>query len=93
MNDQKIELKASDDELKGHYANAMQISHSEQEFILDFLLIHPPVGQLVSRVITSPAHAKRIAEAIQENVKKYESNFGKLDASDDSHPGIGFKLK
>lgn len=91
MNDQKIELKASDDELKGRYANAMQISHSQQEFVLDFLLIHPPVGQLTSRIITSPAHAKRIAAAIQDNIKKYESSFGKIDTSEEPKSGIGFK--
>ena len=79
MNQPKpIQIKASDEDLKGKYANAMQVSHSSDEFTLDFFNLSPPVGQMVSRVITSPGHMKRIVSALQENIQKYEARFGPI---------------
>ena len=73
-----IQIKASDEDLKGRYANAMQVSHSSEEFTLDFFNLTPPAGQLVSRIITSPGHMKRILSALQENIAKYEAKFGPI---------------
>lgn len=75
---QQMQIKADDDVLKGVYANALQISHTKDEVIFDFLNIVPPQGQMVSRVMTSPGHAKRILNALNDNLKKYEAQFGKL---------------
>lgn len=75
-NQQQIQLKATDEILQGKYSNAMQIAHNKEEFIMDFILVHPPVGQLQDRVITSPAHAKRILKALAENITRYENQFG-----------------
>jgi hypothetical protein len=86
----QINIKATDEELRGHYANAMQVAHTKEEVILDFLTIVPPHGQLVSRVITSPAHAKRIVTALSENIKTYEKNYGPLEPSQDRSHEIGF---
>ncbi len=74
----QLPIKASDEDLKGRYANAMQISHTPEEFIFDFLNMAPPAGQLVSRIITNPGHAKRILAALQDNIVKYEARFGKI---------------
>lgn len=74
----QISIKASDEDLKGRYANAMQIVHSSEEFTLDFFNLTPPAGQLVARVITSPGHIKRILSALQENIAKYEAKFGPI---------------
>jgi len=73
-----ISIKASDEDLKGKYANAMQVSHSSEEFTLDFFNLAPPAGQLVSRIITSPGHMKRIVSALIDNIAKYEEKFGKI---------------
>jgi hypothetical protein len=73
-----IQIKASDEDLKGRYANAMQVSHGSDEFTLDFFNLTPPAGQLVARVITSPGHMKRILSALQENIAKYEAKFGPI---------------
>ena len=33
---------------------------------------------LRSRVIVAPAHAKRILRALEDNVRRYEANFGPI---------------
>ena len=72
----KIEFPS---ELKGGaYCNLLRITHTKEEFIMDFMMITPPVGTVVSRVIMSPGHMKRTFSALQENLKKYEKNIGKI---------------
>lgn len=88
---QQIPIKVTDEELKGHYANALSISHNATEFYLDFMLLHPPAGQLVDRIITNPGHMKRILIALEENVKIYEKKFGSIDQAEEPKGGIGFK--
>ena|ERR1700722_4674250 len=73
---QQIQIKVNDDVLKGVYANIMQVAHTPEEFILDFMNIIPPTGSLNARVIISPGHMKRIVSALQENLKRYEEQFG-----------------
>jgi len=71
MAGEKKELKVHiPNELKGGvYANNMVVSHTKEEFILDFMVIAPPEGALTSRVIVSPGHMKRIFEALRDNIK------------------------
>ena len=85
-----MQIKASDDALRGVYANALQISHTKEEVIFDFMSLLPPQGQLISRVITSPAHAKRIWVALSDNLKKYEAQFGAVEPSPEPKQAIGF---
>lgn len=90
-NQQQINIKATDETMKGHYANNVMIAHSREEFILDFMNIFPPQGQLVSRVIVSPGHAKRLLKALEENIKKYEAQHGGItEAQQPVTGGIGF---
>ena len=63
----------------GVYANNMSVAHTREEFIMDFLMAAPPAGAVTARVITSPGHMKRIIAALQDNLKKYEETFGKLE--------------
>ena len=87
----QIQIKAKDEELKGNYSNAMQVVHTKEEFILDFFLLSPPEGVLASRIITSPSHLKRMVKALQENLEKYESKFGKIEETGVNEPPIGFQ--
>lgn len=91
-NEQKkqVQIKAADEKLKGEYSNMMQILHTKEEFVLDFLNVFPPTGTLNSRIIVSPGHFKRMVRAMQDNLKKYESQFGKLEESESPKP-IGFQ--
>ncbi len=88
---QQIQVKVSDEVLKGSYANMAQIAHTKEEFVLDFLNIMPPQGVVTARVYLSPAHAKRLAAAFADNVKKYEGAFGKIDEGTAQAPEIGFQ--
>ncbi len=90
---QQIQVKASDEVLKGQYANMMQVGHSGEEFVLDFMNLLPPTGQLVSRVIVSPSHFKRLLGAMQENLKRYESEFGTISLAVVPDQKIGFKTE
>jgi hypothetical protein len=75
----------------GAYANNMFITHTREEFILDFMMISPPAGTVTARVITSPGHLKRIVAALADNLKKYESKFGKItQAAEPDKPALGF---
>ena len=87
---QQIQIKATDEVLRGIYANALQISHTKDEVVFDFLSLFPPQGNLVSRVVTSPSHAKQILAALEDNLKKYEAQHGKLTASTAPAQDFGF---
>ena len=72
----EINVKIPDAWLGGKYANMMQVTHSSEEFVLDFISGFPPQGELVSRLIVSPRHMKRILKALEDNVTKYEQKHG-----------------
>ncbi|HVP91862.1 MAG TPA: DUF3467 domain-containing protein [Terriglobales bacterium] len=84
MDEKKLEIKVDEPVALGQYANLAAIRHSREEFIFDFAFLFPdgPYGKLVSRVILSPAHAKRFVEALQANIKRYEDNFGTIVPAD-----------
>ncbi len=90
--DQQIQIKADDTTLQGKYTNNMQVSHTKEEFVLDFFNVFPPAGQLISRIIASPSHYKRMAKALQDNLKTYEDKFGTISEADSpEEKRIGFK--
>jgi hypothetical protein len=61
----------------------MVVTHTKEEFILDFLMVVPPAGTVTARVIVSPGHMKRILAALQENISKYESAFGTIQIAEE----------
>ena len=89
----QLQVKVNDDILKGVYANMLQIGHTQEEFVLDFMNVYPPAGTLNSRIIVSPAHMKRIVAALQDNLKKYEKQFGTVESSAQPEQHIGFKTE
>ena len=82
MPDQKqneqIQVKVTDEVLKGTYSNMVNIGHTAEEFVLDFMNILQPASILASRIIMSPSHYKRVINAMQDNLKKYEKKSGKI---------------
>lgn len=73
----KIELKP--DVAQGAYSNMVMINHSSSEFVLDFIHMLPATPpQVFSRVIMAPEHAKRLLLALQENIQRYEAQFGPI---------------
>ncbi|MDA3815361.1 MAG: DUF3467 domain-containing protein [Patescibacteria group bacterium] len=88
----QVQIKASDEKLKGEYSNAVQIMHTKEEIVLDFFNVFPPTGTLISSIILSPGHFKRMIKAMQDNLDKYENSFGKIEQSE-APEGIGFKTE
>jgi len=81
----EIKIKISDDILSGVYANQMMVSHTREEFVLDWVNLFPPEGIVNARVIVSPGHMKRVIRALQENLRKYEEHHGDIrEASEPS---------
>jgi hypothetical protein len=56
------------------------MAHSAEEFILDWMLNSPSGMHLVSRIIVTPGHLKRIMGLLSENLRRYENEFGPLSA-------------
>ena len=77
-NNLQIELKP--ETIRGTYSNLAVITHSASEFILDFASMLPGMKQpeVISRLIMTPEHAKRLFLALNDNLKKYESTHGEI---------------
>lgn len=80
---QGVNIKIEDRELRGNYANLLRITHTTEEFILDFINMAPPQGIVTSRVVTSPGHVKRIIHALQVNLQRYEAAHGPVREAPD----------
>ncbi len=74
----QLQIEIDEATAQGMYSNLALITHSEQEFVIDFLFLSPqqPRAKVRSRVITSPKHAKRILQALAENIQRYEARNG-----------------
>ena len=74
---------------EGTYANLAIIAHSSSEFVVDFVRMMPGLKQanVKSRIILTPEHAKKLLYALQENVGKYEQQFGKIQITGTPTPG------
>ncbi len=90
MNDPKqpaapqLNIELPEDVAEGEYSNLAIISHSHSEFVIDFIRLVPnvPKAKVKSRIILTPAHAKRLMKAMADNIKKYESQFGVIEDSE-----------
>lgn len=90
MEEKQIQIKARDKDLKGVYSNLTIISHTKEEFCLDFInTFNPPI--LTARVLMSPAHVKRMIKALDDNMKKYEEKFGQVEAAKEPETTLGFQ--
>jgi Protein of unknown function (DUF3467) len=91
---QQVQIKADEKELLGQYSNLVVVHHNAEEFTLNFVYMFPtvPQGKLVASLIVNPAHAKRLLRALQENVARYEAQFGKLPEGPGpgQEPNVGF---
>lgn len=92
--EQQVQIKISDEVMKGFYSNLMQVVHGKEEFILDFMNVIGNQGIVGSRVLISPGHFKRIVAAFEENLKKYEEQFGKIEeGQSQAKSDFGFKTQ
>ncbi len=83
MSEEKpVPVKVTIDEAtaEGHYANFANILHNPTEFVLDFGRVVPGRSdvKVVSRVLTTPYHARQLLRALQQNIELYERNYGPI---------------
>ena len=86
-----INVQASPEMLKGVYANQAMLQHTGEEFVMDFFTIVPPTGSLSARIVLSPSHFKRLSRAMEENLKKYEEQYGTISLAVVPDSKIEFK--
>lgn len=82
---QQIQVNTGDEMSRGRYSNNMIAVYSAEEFILDWFLNSPSGVHLISRIIVSPSHIKRIINVMKQNLDNYEKQFGsvkEIEASD-----------
>lgn len=90
-NENKQEIQINDTIQGGEYANIAWINHNEEEFHLIFGNIAGNSGKIVSKIMTTPGHFKRMIAAMTDNLKKYEEKFGPIKQAEQSEKEIGFK--
>lgn len=90
--DNQFNIELPEDVAEGIYSNLAIITHSNTEFVVDFIRIMPgvPKARVKSRIVLTPEHAKRLARALQDNVDKYESENGRIKTSDEGDFPLNF---
>lgn len=78
--DNGLNIELSEDMSEGVYSNLALITHSNSEFVVDFIQVMPnvPKAKVRSRVIITPQHAKRLLAALKDNVGKFEAAYGTI---------------
>lgn len=76
----QLRIEIDQETAGGVYSNLAMINHSQWEFVLDFIFMQPHRTQAAvrSRIITSPAHFKRLVKAMEDNLTRYEREFGAI---------------
>ncbi|CAA0144130.1 DUF3467 domain-containing protein [Tenacibaculum maritimum] len=78
--DGQLNIELDQEIAEGTYSNLAIINHSVSEFIVDFINIMPgvPKAKVKSRIILTPQHAKRLAKALADNIRKFEQANGEI---------------
>lgn len=89
MEENKLNINLTPEVAEGVYSNLVIVAHSSSEFVLDFVRMMPGIKQanVKSRIILTPEHAKKLLFALQDNLGKYEDQFGKIQLTGTPNPG------
>lgn len=89
---QGMNIEIAEEIAEGIYSNLAIISHSNQEFVVDFIRLMPnvPKAKVKSRIILTPAHAKRLLAALADNVKRFEAQHGSIVEGKEQYPQMNF---
>ncbi len=85
------EIKIADNFAGAEYTNMAQFNHNKEEFQLVLFNLVSGSGRVVSKIVTNPSHFKRMVLAMQDNLKKYEDAFGRIDENKDVHKSLALK--
>ena len=80
----QLNIEITEEMAEGVYANLAIITHSNSEFVLDFVSVMPgtPKSKVKSRIIFTPMHAKRFMKALKENIERFEAAKGPIQDMD-----------
>ena len=80
----QLNIELSEEVAEGIYSNLAIITHSNSEFVADFIQVMPgtPKAKVKSRILLTPQHAKRFMKALKDNIAKYESIHGQIKEAD-----------
>ncbi|MBK7555891.1 MAG: DUF3467 domain-containing protein [Flavobacteriales bacterium] len=75
-----MNIEISEEVADGIYSNLAIITHSNSEFLLDFVRVMPgvPKAKVRARVLLTPQHAKRLMRALADNISKFEQVHGQI---------------
>lgn len=90
--DGQLNIELSEEVAEGIYSNLAIITHSNTEFVLDFIRVMPgvPKARVKSRIVLTPEHAKRLARAIEDNIEKFEAVNGRIKVMDEGSLPMNF---
>lgn len=82
----QINIELSEEVAEGVYANLAMVAHSNSEFVIDFIRLMPgvPKAKVKSRIVVTPEHAKRLLNALNDNIQKYEETFGPIKKTEEA---------
>lgn len=89
INEGQLNIELTEEIAEGVYSNLAVITHSNAEFVVDFIRIMPgvPKAKVKSRIILTPEHAKRLLSALEDNIEKYEAANGRIKVQSET-PGF-----
>lgn len=89
--EEQLQIELRPEVAGGTYANLVILAHSNTEFVLDFATTLPglPKAQVQSRIVMTPEHTKRLLFALQDNISKYENQFGTIQFGGQKPQGGG----
>ena len=75
-----LNIELTDEVAEGTYSNIAIINHSPSEFVVDFIQMMPgvPKAKVKSRIILTPQHAKRLMNALNDNISKFQAQHGEI---------------
>jgi hypothetical protein len=78
--DGQLNIELTEDVAEGIYSNLAIITHSNSEFVVDFIKVMPgvPKARVKSRIVLTPQHAKRLLAALKDNLSKFEAVHGTI---------------
>ena len=79
-NQNQLNIELSEEIAEGIYSNLAIITHSNSEFVVDFVKVMPgvPKAKVKARIVLTPQHAKRLLAALSDNISKFEAVHGTI---------------
>jgi hypothetical protein len=80
QNENQLNIELSEEIAEGIYSNLAIITHSSSEFVIDFIRVMPgvPKAKVKSRIVLTPEHARRLLNALEDNMEKFETANGRI---------------